>query len=83
MCQKESWGAIVATKEAHSTQRDQQPMHGLCIVFALVRSLHCLCPLSGQCIVSVLVRFLPVLVVVITASVFFDIAAIVITVLKC
>ena len=23
MCQKESWGAIVALKEAHSTQRDQ------------------------------------------------------------
>src|SRR6218665_238818 len=32
MCQKESWGPIVATKEAHSghsTQRDQPPrMHG-------------------------------------------------------
>ena len=29
MCQKESWGAIVATKEAHSTQRGQPPrMHG-------------------------------------------------------
>src|SRR6218665_2473418 len=32
MCQKESWGAIVARlapKEAHSTQRDQPPrMHG-------------------------------------------------------
>src|SRR6218665_3425807 len=29
MCQKESWGAIFATKEAHSTQRDQPPrMHG-------------------------------------------------------
>src|SRR6218665_1645210 len=29
MCQKESWGAIVATKEAHSTQWDQPPrMHG-------------------------------------------------------
>ena len=29
MCQKESWGAIVATKEAHSTQRCQPPrMHG-------------------------------------------------------
>src|SRR6218665_1729629 len=29
MCQKESWGAIVAPKEAHSTQRGQSPrMHG-------------------------------------------------------
>src|SRR6218665_2827167 len=29
MCQKESWGAIVFTKEAHSTQRGQPPrMHG-------------------------------------------------------
>src|SRR6218665_3225515 len=29
MCQKESWGAIFATTEAHSTQRDQPPrMHG-------------------------------------------------------
>src|SRR6218665_1527369 len=29
MCQKESWGAIFATKEAHSTQRGQPPrMHG-------------------------------------------------------
>ena len=29
MCQKESWGAIFATKEAHSTQRCQPPrMHG-------------------------------------------------------
>src|SRR6218665_4202710 len=29
MCQKESWGAIFATTEAHSTQRDQpQRMHG-------------------------------------------------------
>ena len=29
MCQKESWGAIVATREAHSTQRGQPPrMHG-------------------------------------------------------
>jgi len=29
MCQKESGGAIVAAKEAHSTQRGQQPrMHG-------------------------------------------------------
>ena len=29
MCQKESCGAIVATKEAHSTQRGQPPrMHG-------------------------------------------------------
>src|SRR6218665_4213747 len=29
MSQKESWGAIVATKEAHSTQRGQPPrMHG-------------------------------------------------------
>src|SRR6218665_88547 len=29
MCQKESWGAIVAPKEAHSTQRGQPPrMHG-------------------------------------------------------
>src|SRR6218665_825975 len=29
MCQKESWGAFVATKEAHSTQRGQPPrMHG-------------------------------------------------------
>src|SRR6218665_417010 len=29
MCQKESWGAIVATKEAHSTQKGQPPrMHG-------------------------------------------------------
>ena len=29
MCQKESWGAISATKEAHSTQRGQPPrMHG-------------------------------------------------------
>src|SRR6218665_2676479 len=29
MCQKESWGAIFATKEAHFTQRDQPPrMHG-------------------------------------------------------
>src|SRR6218665_1154889 len=28
MCQKESWGAIFATTEAHSTQRDQPPrMH--------------------------------------------------------
>ena len=29
MCQKESWGAIFATKEAHSTQKGQPPrMHG-------------------------------------------------------
>jgi len=29
MCQKESWGAIVAPKEAHSTQRGQpRRMHG-------------------------------------------------------
>src|SRR6218665_2301989 len=29
MCQKETWGAIVAPKEAHSTQRGQPPrMHG-------------------------------------------------------
>ena len=29
MCHKESWGAIFATTEAHSTQRDQPPrMHG-------------------------------------------------------
>jgi len=29
MCQKEYWGAIVATKGAHSTQRGQPPrMHG-------------------------------------------------------
>src|SRR6218665_640740 len=29
MCQKESWGAIFATTEAHSTQRDQPPRtHG-------------------------------------------------------
>src|SRR6218665_3114831 len=29
MCQKESWEAIVAPKEAHSTQRGQPPrMHG-------------------------------------------------------
>src|SRR6218665_2753781 len=29
MCQKESWGAIFATTEAHSTQRGQPPrMHG-------------------------------------------------------
>src|SRR6218665_2993554 len=29
MCQKESWRAIFATTEAHSTQRDQPPrMHG-------------------------------------------------------
>ena len=29
MCQKESWGAIFATQEAHSTQRGQPPrMHG-------------------------------------------------------
>src|SRR6218665_2164258 len=29
MCQKESWEAIFATTEAHSTQRDQPPrMHG-------------------------------------------------------
>src|SRR6218665_1573694 len=29
MCQKESWGAIFATKEAHSTQIAQPPrMHG-------------------------------------------------------
>src|SRR6218665_1728827 len=29
MCQKESWGAIVATKEVHSTQKGQPPrMHG-------------------------------------------------------
>src|SRR6218665_4047699 len=29
MCQKECWGAIFATTEAHSTQRDQPPrMHG-------------------------------------------------------
>src|SRR6218665_2523963 len=29
MCQKESWGAIFATTEAHSTQRDQPPrIHG-------------------------------------------------------
>src|SRR6218665_3900375 len=29
MCQKDSWGAIVAPKEAHSTQRDLPPrMHG-------------------------------------------------------
>src|SRR6218665_47775 len=29
MCQKESWGAIFAITEAHSTQRDQPPrMHG-------------------------------------------------------
>src|SRR6218665_3425703 len=29
MCQKESWGAIFATTEAHSIQRDQPPrMHG-------------------------------------------------------
>src|SRR6218665_1385732 len=29
MCKKESWGAIFATKEAHSTQRGQPPrMHG-------------------------------------------------------
>src|SRR6218665_3275409 len=29
MCQNESWGAISATTEAHSTQRDQPPrMHG-------------------------------------------------------
>jgi len=29
MCEKESWGAIFATKEAHSTQRGQPPrMHG-------------------------------------------------------
>src|SRR6218665_1564739 len=29
MCQKESWGAIFGTTEAHSTQRDQPPrMHG-------------------------------------------------------
>src|SRR6218665_2256192 len=29
MSQKESWGAIFATTEAHSTQRDQPPrMHG-------------------------------------------------------
>src|SRR6218665_3813162 len=29
MCQKESWGAIFATTEAHSTQMDQPPrMHG-------------------------------------------------------
>src|SRR6218665_3970982 len=29
MCQKESWGAIFATTEAHSTQRDRPPrMHG-------------------------------------------------------
>src|SRR6218665_3659751 len=29
MCQKESWGAIFATTEAHSTLRDQPPrMHG-------------------------------------------------------
>src|SRR6218665_3941527 len=29
MCEKESWGAIFATTEAHSTQRDQPPrMHG-------------------------------------------------------
>src|SRR6218665_1567387 len=28
MCLKESWGAILATKEAHSTQRGQPPrMH--------------------------------------------------------
>ena len=30
MCQKDSWGAIFATKEAHSTQGVQpQRMHGL------------------------------------------------------
>src|SRR6218665_156776 len=29
MCQKESWEAVFATTEAHSTQRDQPPrMHG-------------------------------------------------------
>ena len=29
MCQKESWEAIFATTEAHSTQSDQPPrMHG-------------------------------------------------------
>src|SRR6218665_2415039 len=29
MCQKESWGAIFVTTEAHSTQRDQPPrMYG-------------------------------------------------------
>src|SRR6218665_2925913 len=29
MCQKETWGAIVAPEEAHSTQRGQPPrMHG-------------------------------------------------------
>ena|SRR6218665_521100 len=29
MCQKEFWGAIFATKKAHSTQRGQPPrMHG-------------------------------------------------------
>src|SRR6218665_2650948 len=29
MCQKESWGTIFATEEAHSTQRGQPPrMHG-------------------------------------------------------
>src|SRR6218665_346288 len=29
MCQKESWGGIIVTKKAHSTQRGQPPrMHG-------------------------------------------------------